>query len=418
MSDEFLNLLQEAWTRVLAKIERDPDELSRRLARRHQRMMRRPPRAWCIAVRAADSRINPATAVCVPEDAAYPASHLARGTKPAYAEHQVTLDARLLRQICMPITPFSGVLSEDLKQMLGCSKHHIRYALKHGVLNVRRVAGVLGKQGWPVPLYSSPRGRLLDPSSRLREYADPLWGTTWRYLRDHIPPGLSQTITRTPEWTNGLTQVSGSERVWHFAGWKWLCPRCGKTCRTIFYPLPPMYGIDLLRRGSESHPTETQDTPARGRAGSLEGETVDDVGETARPRADDCASFACMLCHQVLYFSRINCRTWNHLISHLSGGLLYGADVPRPTWYEPQRKRPYHPILRRAPSKRREQVTQLLLEGLTYKQIGMRLGICKSTVSSYAQEIYRQRRVKGPDALRRMTAPAAPVAPEQLRIAA
>ncbi|CAN5520680.1 hypothetical protein BH09PLA1_BH09PLA1_35550 [soil metagenome] len=40
-------------------------------------MLTRPPRAWCLAIRAADTRINPFTARIVPEDAAYPRSHLA-----------------------------------------------------------------------------------------------------------------------------------------------------------------------------------------------------------------------------------------------------------------------------------------------------------------------------------------------------
>jgi hypothetical protein len=32
-------------------------------------MMNRPPRAWCVAVRAADSRITPMNAIIVPQHA-------------------------------------------------------------------------------------------------------------------------------------------------------------------------------------------------------------------------------------------------------------------------------------------------------------------------------------------------------------
>src|SRR4051812_29580199 len=103
MSDPFLHLLEQSWLRILPKIDRDPDELARRLARRHQGMMRRPPRAWCLGVRASDARINPATAVCVPEDAAWPGTHRGKGVEPRYAEHQVTLEPTLLRRLCRPV---------------------------------------------------------------------------------------------------------------------------------------------------------------------------------------------------------------------------------------------------------------------------------------------------------------------------
>src|SRR4051812_36791501 len=78
MSD-ILELISVAWEKLRPGIEKDPDELARRLARRRAGMMRRPPRAWCLAARASDTRINPASAACVPEDAAYPANCLGPG---------------------------------------------------------------------------------------------------------------------------------------------------------------------------------------------------------------------------------------------------------------------------------------------------------------------------------------------------
>ena len=65
MHDPFLKLLRDAWKRkVLPLIRKDRAELARRLARRGAGMMRRPPRAWCLAVRASDQRVNPESAVC------------------------------------------------------------------------------------------------------------------------------------------------------------------------------------------------------------------------------------------------------------------------------------------------------------------------------------------------------------------
>src|SRR5688572_483421 len=105
MSD-LLNLIGHAWeTRVKPILDRDPDELQRRLARRRAGMMRRPPRAWCLAIRASDQRINPATAACVPEEAAYLPSQLGPDHYQRdymIGRHEVTITAPLLREICRP----------------------------------------------------------------------------------------------------------------------------------------------------------------------------------------------------------------------------------------------------------------------------------------------------------------------------
>jgi hypothetical protein len=70
---DLVQLIYQAWDhKVRPLVEKNPDELARRLARRRSALMRRPPRAWCLVVRASDGRINPATAACVPEEAAYP----------------------------------------------------------------------------------------------------------------------------------------------------------------------------------------------------------------------------------------------------------------------------------------------------------------------------------------------------------
>ena len=359
MSDLFLDLIEKAWQRVRHQCEGDPEELRRRIELRKSGMMRRPPRAWCLAVRAADRRITPATTIITPESAAYPGTGI-------YQEHEVVLDAKLMRRLCRPVVcPRPYVEIDWLTKQLGCSLHNVRAAIKAGVFSVRKIQNLGGKRGWPVPvLYTK---QLLDPGARLREQADVLWGTTWRYLCEHVPEDLQQSIVRVPTFTKALWKRK-SEGGGFFSGWRWLCPKCGKTRRTIFYPMPPMYGLRLV----------DEDFPSKRYANE----------------------FACMTCHNVMYFSRINMRTWNHLISHLSDGLLFGSDVKRPSEYVMQSKRPFHPILRREPSKRRAEVLQGILDGLTYREIGERLGIKKSTVASYAAEIYRQRDVRGPVALR------------------
>src|SRR5436190_2593027 len=102
---ELSQLLVDAWNEIWPKLKNDPDELARRLARRRTPALTRPLRAFCLAVRAADRRINPATARIVPEDAAYPHSHFPKEHRPyfEYREHSVTLDAALLKRICRPV---------------------------------------------------------------------------------------------------------------------------------------------------------------------------------------------------------------------------------------------------------------------------------------------------------------------------
>jgi hypothetical protein len=91
---------------------------------------------------------------------------------------------------------------------------------------------------------------------------------------------------------------------------------------------------------------------------------------------------------------------WNRLISHLSDGLMYGRDVPRPKGFTVRRKVNWHAILRREPSRRRAMIFEDILAGLSYRQIMRKQGIALSTVSMNALKLYQQHRVKGPEALR------------------
>jgi len=55
--------LSQAWARISAACKRDRVETLRRFRRVHGWTMRGTPRAWCAAIRAADTRINPYTAM-------------------------------------------------------------------------------------------------------------------------------------------------------------------------------------------------------------------------------------------------------------------------------------------------------------------------------------------------------------------
>ena len=64
MDGEVDDILIEAWRRVREKLRGDPAEVGRRLKRGREMWTKRPPRAWCSAVRASDRRITPGAARC------------------------------------------------------------------------------------------------------------------------------------------------------------------------------------------------------------------------------------------------------------------------------------------------------------------------------------------------------------------
>ena len=53
-------------------------------------------------------------------------------------------------------------------------------------------------------------------------------------------------------WVSKMWSSKSKEMDDIFMGWKWVCPSCGKTCRTISYPLPPMALVSLMK-GGEIH---------------------------------------------------------------------------------------------------------------------------------------------------------------------
>src|SRR5438128_9206740 len=86
-------LILEAWEQLKPKILADPQELARRLARRRLAVLTRPVRAWCLAVRASDTRITPAHWVISPEHA-MDLNHPDHPYEPI--EHQVTIQPHAL----------------------------------------------------------------------------------------------------------------------------------------------------------------------------------------------------------------------------------------------------------------------------------------------------------------------------------
>src|SRR5437867_12771859 len=119
-------LILEAWEKLGPGIVGDSDELNRRLARRRTKLMTRPVRAWCIAVRASDRRITPAHWVIFPEHA-MDLDHEEHPYEPI--EHEVTIQTYALRKFCRPVRLDDwGEDVADVVKQLGCGHGGLRNA--------------------------------------------------------------------------------------------------------------------------------------------------------------------------------------------------------------------------------------------------------------------------------------------------
>jgi hypothetical protein len=192
------HILIVAWRRVREQLRNKPEEVAKRLKWGRELWRKRPPRVWCVAIRASDTRITPMTARCVPEDAAYPREAMAPELRTSYAPHRVTLDVELLRQLCAPVRVHEwGEPLREVAQRLGRKEWGLAIARAKGKLTTRfdsRSAGF----GQTSRAVLSPDG-LLNPGAQLFEWADRVWGWTrtiayWR-LPDDLPP---QEVDRVP----------------------------------------------------------------------------------------------------------------------------------------------------------------------------------------------------------------------------
>lgn len=354
--DDVSIAVTEAFNRVWPRLQANPDELAQRLARRRTRLMRAPPRSWCVAVRASDARIHPASAIIVPEDAAYP-------RRPElYAEHEVTLDTRLLRRLHHPVAIDGyGLTRQQAAKELGISTRGVDSLIRRGVIRAETMP--YGIRGQPIKILRSERS--FDPSSSSSKgRPDPVWGANWGHLAEMVPDDFAQDVTRIPH---------RDAKTRRFRGWRWICPGCRRVVCTLFYPVQP---IDL--------PTFLGLDPATHEADQI---------QPPPP------TFGCVLCHRVQYWTRVGTRGWNQMIAYISGGLLYGAEVQRPKWLTQDRKRAFARRPNRQVTARHGEVQDRLIAGMTYNQIAKDLGIALPTVCFHAKRIYKRHGVHSRAAL-------------------
>ena len=361
--------IQEAWYRIEPWVMAEDGEMEKRIARRQEQEFRRPLRAFCVAIRANDHRVNDYHAEICPRHAI---SLEADAHPGRYAEHTVRLTDQLVEVACAPYHIFApGERADDVARKLGCSRFDLRTLRRNGSVHVTPKPGLGGRRGHPVPLLYK-RGMLDSTSRRKRGPDEDVFGTEWAGAHLRMPEGFSQTVTRVPRylWFRGREQ---------FRGWHWICPCCRRTANILYYPQP--------------HP-----------------DLAVWHGWARVPKAwgqQHAPIFACLTCHGINWFQR--CRlhnSWNELVLHYSGGLLYGHEVPKPAWLiaqPPRQRRPRPELPRRLELKR-----LLVTTTLPYPQLAPRLHMSHTAVKHMAQRIYKREGVKDREQLRQKLAPAHP----------
>ena len=364
------DVMWEAWNRVWPQLKGDADELRARVARRRSRMYLRPLRAMCLAVRASDQRINSWDAACVPEDACYP------GRRDLYREHTVWVDQRLLLRVCSPVRVDRwGETAKELASRLGYDQSNVRCLRKAGKVRVRyrmdrtfmRPEPAAGSRMNPAIYHADAP---LDPSARGKQRPDPIFGPLWAWYARCLDEDFCQTLVRVPVYCGGQPTATGPR----FMGWRWVCPGCKKKVETVYLP-----------QGSADW---------AGYVGvKVEESEVDEV-----PEPPGC--FACGVCHGVVGFTRTDVtRSWNNLVLHLSGGLLYGREVRRPQWFVAGRKKRYG--RHRCKRPRQDELERLLVETrMSFKEIAAAMGIRYGSVLGLTKPLYRRRGVHSREQLR------------------
>jgi len=215
--DEVDHNLLAAWERVAAVCRADPAEARRRWRRSRGTLLRRVPRAWCLAVRASDTRLRPENYEYQTDDGS-----------PFRQPHDIDLTGMEIRELCAPVgICWPGVTLDEAARMLGRYREAVgqwlparpgrtraarprqmppRYRVVNGPrfpFQVRyEKPSCHGRRGMDVPVVWSDRP--LDPGADRGDPPHPLWGSLWQFLHQRIPDNIVTPVERVPDLSGGL----------------------------------------------------------------------------------------------------------------------------------------------------------------------------------------------------------------------
>jgi hypothetical protein len=339
-------ILLEAWNRISKEVRAERIEALRRSQRRFTGILTRPVREWCLVIRASDTRINRWFGATFDEVAV------------AHREpHEVTIPGEVIRRLTKPINiDWPGVTYDVAARICGREYNTVRGWVRKGMFQIDRYRGfgfpelphrepidpATGKQrrgrgGRPYVWTPSP----VDPNNFTGRPPHPAWGTLWQHLWENIPDDYEIVAQRVPVFKCGRGRKKYEP---FFHGWDFLCPGkmnidgsyqgCGRRAKYLYGPQT----VWTLAKAIEGDSFEGFAMPE---GSGLAGEWFPGMSDTVA--APGTRSFACKKCWHVRTCSWANETGWNEFISVISGGLLYGHEVPRPLELCPiQRKsRPY-----------------------------------------------------------------------------
>lgn len=364
--DELDRNLLAAWDRVFAMCRGDPAEARRRYARvLPGAVLDRPHRAWCVALRASDTRLM---------DAGYGVlgSEPATSAVRARAAHEVVLEGGMIRELGgpvwlrypgVPLTEAAALLGRDYAGLrgwlpVGAGRSRVeraRLAATGDSVDGRLKGATFSSPGYPLKVRYEPpacRGRRgretpvvwsdgpLDPGGHRGKPPARWWGTLWQSLAEGIPHEFEQVLERVPKYLPCLGEM-------RFRGWLWRCPGlepgrvgpadapadapadvpagCGRLVPKLYAPLP----VWTVGR----HLGLEEGLAVEGLAGRWYPGVMDRWAGRRR--------LACRHCWRVRDSGAAERHGWNELVSHLSGGLLYGREVEKPAGFEYERRRAF-----------------------------------------------------------------------------
>jgi hypothetical protein len=243
--DELDHNLLDAWHRVFERCKADPGEARRRYLRTLPgSTFDRPVRAWTVAIRASDTRIDH---TCMVPD---------HGAVCAQAAHEIVLDGVALQQLGGAVDiPYPGLPIDEAAMRLGKHKEALRswMSVRPGRTRAARAESAKGvgyddqNMHWqehepteqhPLGVRYVPQGAVgrhfgmetpvvwsdhaLDPGASKGRPPARWWGTLWRSLAERIPCEFEQVVERVPRFVP-YPEADGGKRP-RFRGWWWKCP--------------------------------------------------------------------------------------------------------------------------------------------------------------------------------------------------
>jgi hypothetical protein len=222
--------------------------------------------------------------------------------------HPIFLGSMAISELTKPVSiPWPGLNYHSAARKFGVGMRVMTRWVKAGWLVVSERERFNGLKGKPTPVVYTPTP--IDPGMQAASQPDYRWGTLWQWMHENVPDEWDVRLWREPRRGPGGK----------LGGWDWICPgrlrggkqlpgACGRRCRVLY---APMMAWTLLRRFDvrkiAGFPSDF---------GVLEWESC----------------FACQSCWRPTYDdTKRPWKVWNRFVTHVSGGLLTGRDVKKPT---------------------------------------------------------------------------------------